>query len=1215
MSRSLLIIKFLLLMCGAKGFAVADTKMTRVELKPESADEFIIQKWKARTRLLPLIPIVNAYNFHTGKNSSEDWIIKFKDRLEPMGRSEAREAKLLYESPAHASMLDELAMAQEEIEDILPLNLVLVVVRSNENDAIPFLLSDLNTKPDIFRVEQIRNPKKLSEQKLAQVFDLRRYFIDVTNPENPPEKLTISLATALLEDLLTVEAVSDILLNQLPYSESITFKLSCGRESIHGAGQVVLNSGDDSVKIPNEFCLSGTGQWIKLNLSQGGVQFCDGQFQLVRDALARVHAEYQIFSKIMPVYSNIRGYFYIDPTTSLPTKIQSGFELLRPWYGYNSNWNGFALNGSINNVHEDLLATLSGGLCLSRYDNSGRLNQDSRSQGLHASTGKVLKYLRSKHRQVVVTRPLIKFRKDHEYRVSVSDSQGHFLQSTTAILRNTPSKILSTTYRSNIPRAHPKNDKDRGASSSPEEVGKRFISAQVPDLSSPWDWKEGDELAVTRRGTYSGAFILGFSKVIPLKIHAGSNMDVRGSYELTVKRLNRSRIEVTLNPITFEEFGVFKKILQVPGLNSSHGIALALRQKFIFDFAGGESMDAFGVQSEYRRLVEKGELPNELGTRFNIIEEKSDPGQIIEYFALENRSLVARGIERYTLEICVLDYQHLSSLTKVDRGGERIFEVERIRGAGNRVVVADNAAIESKISESLTNEHKIKSGQLIKKAFSTINTIWEVPQPGKIVRELNNIVLSAGITDTKITGHDNNRIRNELNQSFNMDFDEFAFPAQHESRTVVLERTLAKEDLENLRESRNTDMAVMHSQVGERDIYEFLGSIHDQGAGKIAERVRDFVAEHGIHGFGAIHYLLGGGEKDIRVRTMSSIYTEALQQSDAFIQKWSKEGEVTEGEIKAKLKTNTGKTSVQEFFQNGESILAKLKTANAALDDDKFMIAHNDKRPWPQGARESKRDLRHLIQEAYATVHKLLYLGHMNFNERALIFKKVMRLKRNLFQRAVVHGCKFANAIQPGDSRCMLRKRFKESSAILHDLKGVREEVNSTNILSPEDRVDLLAELAATEEHARKVISLQRLRSVEDYDALTKNLSKARLVPWPSSHRHRMLELDFQEIITASKARFVEARANPPVADSEVQRDAIIEVGDSAQQLPMQKLSTITKDPRRKKQEDREIAAQPIEKFGTSISAICQQMTPIREEFFTPMIACEATSSGDNAQP
>lgn len=1104
----------------------------QAQSKTTPSDSDIIQHIKESAVAAQHIKLVEGEHASIGADSLDNLIIKFKNRNESLSLREAVEAGLLPHPEKFPTINDLLAAAHEEIEDVLPLNLILAVLRSPDNEAIPMLLGDFRKDTSVFTREQIRNPQKISQEKLAQIFDLRRYFIDIHNEENLQEKVTVSLATVLLESIAPFSEVADILLNKMPSAESLIFTLRRGLMIAVRGGQILARINNDHISIANEFRLTGLGRWINNVSLNGGLVVQPTVFARLGGTITTMATSFEMLSRNVPGYSNVSATFFMDAQGAVITgNASTSYYTLMPWYGYCNSWNGFGLNSKIPITGVDLLQAVTGGAFLSMGSNfigggtGWALTTD------HGTVNAILQYNRSKSREVVIARPQMKYRKDNLYAVTVADNQGFSLQlnlgfsepisgvgTTIAAL---DAKNIATVYKTHLTKSLALKYEQDGHQSSLSRLGKSFMTADLPDIHRPMQWKEDDELTITKSGSYTGIFVVGFNKAVPIQVQAGLSLEVRGTYELRVKRLKDSKVEVSINPIHFEEFGVFARIMNFAGMTASHGLALALKQKFIFDFAGGNQADRFDVQNAYFRLIDNGILPNELSTNLNVIEKNSKAGQIIEHFALEGRVLKNKGIERQTIEIIILEHSRLAALVGLSIFNIKFYEVEHIRATGNRIVVSQNTAVESKLSESRKNKTKIGSGQLTQKAFATINTIWENPEPGKYGEEFNNIVLSAEITDTKIVRKDNNRIREELNASFGMDFQPFTFAAQHESRSVSLERKLAVADLIALRDSPHSDLAIAHSQVNPASINEFMGAIRNQGPGSIAETVREFVHEHGIHGFGAIHYLFGANVRDIKVKTTSSIYSKPLKDSENFIIKWSKEGEEEGGEFKAHMQSNLTRMLTQEFFEDGERILADLKLASQALEEDKFMIDIDDQRPWPAGVREDKTRLRNLIGAAFMSVHKLLYLGDLEQNERAVIFRKVHKLKRNIYHRAVIHDAKNPNDIQAGDSQKSLRRRYKESDRIAKDIAEQRKIIAASKFLNDEDKASLFSELTACETLAKRVISLEHISSEEEFEQLIKTLKKAHRIPLPRVHKYQAQELAFQELIKTARDDFI----------------------------------------------------------------------------------------------
>jgi len=1090
------------------------------------------------------VPIVDYENFNIKEDTVDDWVIKFKSKSMPYTIREAIEAHLLPAREPQQTIQDLLMTARDKIEDILPLKTTMVVLKSPENQAIPMLLSDVPNEVPQERA-RIKRPNTFIEEKYAQVYDLRRYFVDVFNDEDPTERVTVSLATALYEEITPFATVADILLNQITASETIMFYLRKNGLMAVRNGQLITSITNNSVSITNEYSVNGIGTWI--NTLNGGIAVRPQLLAQIGGTLNNLTATFTLFSTHVPGYTNVGGSFYIDPMTALVAgNISTSVGTLLPWYGYANSWNGFGLNGKWNITNVDVLQAISAGAYLTAGNNYLGFGAAATFTTNVATVWAVVQYTRNKSRVVAVSRPPIKFRKDHKYRVSVSDSHGHTAQLNFgatepvsgfgAVIFGADSKSRATSYQTNLSKEAALRYQEDGSHNGLSHIGHEFMVKDLPDVRNPLSWQEGDEFSTTKTGAYTGALVVGFTQAVylPLQLQAGATMEVRGTYELHIKRLKESKVEVTVSPTRLEEFGILARLMNFAAVASTHGVAMVLKQKFIFDFAGGDTIDEFSVQTAYQNLVEHGVLPDTLHTQLNIVQQNTNPGHIIEHFALENRMLKTRGIERHTVEITILEHSRLAALAGISLAGVKFFEVEHIRASGTRIIASTNAAVESKISELKKTNTKFYTGQLTTKTFATENILWENPEPGKHESDFNNLILSAEISDSKIIHKDINHMRDELNKIFNLDFAKFTFPAHHESRTVTLERKLSKGDLANLRDNPQLELMILRTSLNPSAITQFMASIKNEGPDKISEKIRLFIADHGLRGFGAIHLLLGGKVEDIKVRTTSSIYNSPLKRSEQFIIKWSKEYEEDDGEIKARLAATLSTTTTQEFFDVGNKILADLKTANEALDDDKFMICAGDKKPWPPGIREDKSALRTRLQEAYASMHKLLLLGHLAENERITIYKKIYKQKRNMMQRAMLLENKFSTPMQVGESRSSLRKRYNESNRIIKEAEKTREEWKTSSIFSDSDRCEMLGHLDACEAQAKRVMTFDNIRCEEDYDKLVKTLNRKHKFPLPNFYKHREQELAFQQIIVASKNAFLESQKGCSVVDQKL---------------------------------------------------------------------------------
>lgn len=1058
----------------------------------------------------------------------EDYILKFRKRIEPLTLKEALDASLIPPLLKDTHPEEILNQMQNSIEDVFPLRDIMAILQTPDKEALPMLLSDIRRDGTIFSPEQLKHPYEIARQNLARLYDLRNVFFDIANEDNPSERRSINLSTALREHILPFREVADMLLNSIPSSDRILFGVHRGGTGMYLAPLQTDNMGAFTAGRGIEgYCL-----WANYGRMDGPVVVDSTAYSELSGCQGSLSAGASINHYMNNNNTNISGSMFGDPQgATLSASFNSDFGSLCPWYGYANDFNGFGLNGKVNLNDVDFLSALSGGAFIFTGTDYVGVGASASLCSAYGTINASVNYVRSKGREVSISKPKKKYEKLHRYRVIVADNKGSGLKVTLGIAEPSTglgfgfngggSRKLSTTYKTHLSKDKALEYQADADRSDFGQLSKSYLTTDLPKLENPLSWLPGDEVVTTKSGTYYGAFIVGVSQGLPVSdLLVGASTEVTGKYELRVKRLNDSNIEVTINPTKLVEKGVFGRVLNIASANISHGVALALKQKFVFDFSGGEGGDGFDAVTAYRRLIHTGQLPNELSDKVNCIDKESSAAHLIEQFALENKALKAHGIERKMVEIIYLKHKRLAAMAGIDVLGVKFCSVEAVRAAGQRIIANEAAAVESIISIAQHNKSVVHRGESSKKAYATINKIWEMPVPGRFEEEFDNIVLTAEISRSRLSGDQHNQIRKTINETFGLDFGVFTQKAERQSRVVVLERKLNADNLTLLRDHPHIAPAILHSGLKSHDIHQFIGSIKNQGPSLIANKIREFVDDHGLHGIGAIHYLLGGKVQDIKVRTTSSIYSDPINRAEQFLITWLNAGESDDQQPIANLKSNASTMKVRLFFQEGQEILDHLRIAREGLHDEQFMIMEDDHRKWPDGAREDKKVTLNMITTAEQSVKECLKLSHLTEYEQLEVIKRIENSKRTLEQNIQVLHARFPSPIQPGDSRSSLRKRYKHHQMLSDAIAKRTQETSDDVLLTDEEKSLLIAELKHHQQAVDGLVSFELLTTAEDYDSIIQSLSRPHPPFLPIAQRHKYEEERFRARVMVAKEIF-----------------------------------------------------------------------------------------------
>jgi hypothetical protein len=656
-------------------------------------------------------------------------------------------------------------------------------------------------------------------------------------------------------------------------------------------------------------------------------------------------------------------------------------------------------------------------------------------------------------------------------------------------------------------------------------AGKKISASRIPSFERPADLMEGDELVEKKIGQLSGAFVIGLESMVPIAAaRVGGTAEITAEFELGIKKLPNNKYEVSIEPTRIFEMGIFGSVLNVLGAGFIHGISIARKQIFSFDFNQKEARRA------YDELLEEGLLPT--SQEIEISANDRGPEYLLSEFREQNIPMRKRGIERIYLEKIRIGVSKghvgfgtplipgvLAMINKVDKETrknkvrldlhfediDREFVVSEANSvATNGIIAVRRSTFGGRISEG-----QGFSGRYNRDIFVThrrVHTLKELSL-GHIENSwfFHGLVVNAQFEDTKTTGNEENRMVEKINRLFGTTIGSFEHRNSKSPRVINIEREITQGDLMSLTlpEARERIYAAVRATgIASHVIANLLDELINKHPDHQGMKVKEFIQNaDGFTGFAAIHHLLGGRQEDIIIHTESG-YMKTVQDAKTFIINHT-DPKSSYDFPKAKLSsldTRANKKYIRKFYNGARFHLREIDRQLRLLHDDKYLLdkdsslsnaldSDDAKEMLESGARQDKSGFKSALVTVRKTLLDLLDLEMQGFSkhERMEIFT-LAKKKRLRFEEVaeIILNSYSDKTIKASMKKSDIISRYGECRDMIEKIddriKGMKED--SVLIRMDPDYVEVyLDSLQSLRKQFKKASSLKRLKP-EDAQAI-----------------------------------------------------------------------------------------------------------------------------------
>ncbi|MCA9508744.1 MAG: hypothetical protein KC505_10030 [Myxococcales bacterium] len=496
-------------------------------------------------------------------------------------------------------------------------------------------------------------------------------------------------------------------------------------------------------------------------------------------------------------------------------------------------------------------------------------------------------------------------------------------------------------------------------------LGKKISHSKFPGFENPDELQEGDELVQKKIGKLFGAFVTGIEAFVPIApFRIGGNIELAAEFEMGLNRLPNNKFQVSVEPTRVFEIGLFNSVMNVIANGAVHGISLARKQIFLFDFNNPEAKEA------YFNMVHNGELPNRY--EMEISSEERGAENLLMDFRAQNNALKTKGIE-----LTYLEQTHISSnsvqvgfyapivpaiisiINKADKitrpNKDRInisFEgVDRevMRADGTSIATNGLIAVRRSSYGGRVSEGQGFSGRFNKDLYITHRRIYSIDEhmDNASISNFDSLLIHAQLEDTKITGNEENRIVEHINKLFSTQIDSFVEKNSKFPRLINIERELSRRDLfilSSMSEVEKIDELIQKahraSGIDKYRLETLLKELKNKHPDKQGLIIKQFIeTADGYSGFSAIHHLLGAQPEDLFVHTESG-YMEIVNQVRTFIANFSSHESNSQLDKVIFNAENNKKNRklIKEFYKQTRIHLRHIDRQLRLLQSDKYLL-------------------------------------------------------------------------------------------------------------------------------------------------------------------------------------------------------------------------------------------------------------------------------------
>ncbi len=573
---------------------------------------------------------------------------------------------------------------------------------------------------------------------------------------------------------------------------------------------------------------------------------------------------------------------------------------------------------------------------------------------------------------------------------------------------------------------------------------------EVPTFDNPENFSPGEELIVIKKMSMSGQFIMGVNGPIsPFSTSFGHSQKIEGLFEIAARKFPNNIIELTISPQVIMKIDHFKKFSRIIQGSKNSTIHFARKQSFIFD------LNKYEARLAYFNLINEGKLP--YGVNLDLAINKKGPEYVLGIIQSDNEQLAPKGIGRtyleqtevtstafhFALRIPFFPRLHIPrrNIPKVKTWNS--FNLDFILSHSKSIATNGLMATTKQSQDSDMMEDKTFSGTYHRKVSAILKRVYSRDNDVNIWT-FDQLLLQGVLSDTVITGDEQNEMVSILNGQFSADIDNFKYQGSHWPRSVLFERKITRLEVRKLLSPESYERipyAVQRANIGfesgllnklktfgiaitgpqgrfakilnktgfslpflpltNETVYALLENLRsDKDVDKQAKRLQIFVKLYGIRGMALIHQILDGDPKNLVIKTRSN-YFDVVNEARKFVGMYT---EYTQDGLKNKITPKTSKRKIRKFYFQARLLLRAIHLKLRQLHDDQFLIDEksrlykmlNDREEYEKliatSARETKESRLNALLAAQKSVLKTIdFKKYYPREERVAIYQKVRK--------------------------------------------------------------------------------------------------------------------------------------------------------------------------------------------------------------------------------
>ena len=395
----------------------------------------------------------------------------------------------------------------------------------------------------------------------------------------------------------------------------------------------------------------------------------------------------------------------------------------------------------------------------------------------------------------------------------------------------------------------------------------------LPDLSQPESLQKSDEVVVTVSGAMTGGLFVG-----GLGLGMGAHGTLRGDFELGVKKHDEHIVELVVTPTTIKGIQGSVAVPFLLDIDRYHVSVKDLKQGFLFDLRNPDARKA------YLEAL-NGNLPGGLPDGKEIPPSNNEAADL---HAVAKRETLPRGVARTVLETERIE----KSGSGIDVGFGLLHRTTGFGAIGAHRKEIHRTSAETSLlgtfNASMRGIEKrrrvLLSGEESTGAYASMREKIVFDASGKPTPQFQSLALSLLLRDTKVRGNElNEEIISTLNEKLELHIPQAKAEGKKESRTVHIETNLNVEDFRQLQKTpmERCQAANERSSIDLKAILSFLRALQQTSDPRAqAGLVQEWIKDHGLNGFTALHALMGSQRDSLQVRSSNSRYDNALQKAD-----------------------------------------------------------------------------------------------------------------------------------------------------------------------------------------------------------------------------------------------------------------------------------------------------------------------------------------------